>query len=440
MRRFVRHAILSALLAAAPHLAAAQQPAAIRLIRCAPHSNAACVEVAFGLTRAERAAAADDSANGIGGWGGVLGTTRLIGPAVQPLRSRTVDRRLLVWIDHGSAMSGDALDFTRAAVAGLLAGADSAGERVALAGFSAAEGTAAIHDAPWQSASDARRVLDTLQADAPRSNAGLVAALGEAAARSKATLRSDPDADVTTVIVSSGADPSAPPPVVRRHGRRIPAPAPQVDSLPTALDALSAAGARVWIVEVNAAAAPTIHDSTSWPVTLVHAAVNPNAIATVLAQALRESFDTRHLIFSVPLEGTSVLARTAARGTATWRAGTVGAIAQPLQWRPPLFALPAFQGVADSSLLTPAMREALLPGGIAEGNTLLIVLLLAIAVFAAWTLAPKLLWARAIAPEELPAQNMETTVHRPTLGREAAPRRPDDITHQTARRTALHRG
>lgn len=108
-------------------------------------------------------------------------------------------------------------------------------------------------------------------------------------------------------------------------------------------------------------------------------------------------------------------------------------------WRPPLIAMPAFRGVADSSLLAPAVREALIIGTVGDSDRPVIALLLATLLAFVWFAVRRLGWDEM---ELAPKREREATARTTIAGAaddEAPPRSPDDVTRQTARRTALRR-
>ena len=108
-------------------------------------------------------------------------------------------------------------------------------------------------------------------------------------------------------------------------------------------------------------------------------------------------------------------------------------------WRPPLIALPAFRGIADTAALSPAMREASLSGNVGSSNRPVIAVLLTVVLAFAWMLVARLGWRD---PEVTPARIHETATRAAGTAAalpEAAPRKPDEVTHVTARRTALRR-
>ena len=101
--------------------------------------------------------------------------------------------------------------------------------------------------------------------------------------------------------------------------------------------------------------------------------------------------------------------------------------------------MPTFQGIADSGALSPALREVLIAGGSGTERPL-IALVIAILALSVWLLVPRLAWIdrdeRGPAPREPAITRSDTLVGELV---ETAPRKPEDITHQTARRTAMHR-
>lgn len=142
--------------------------------------------------------------------------------------------------------------------------------------------------------------------------------------------------------------------------------------------------------------------------------------------------------FGAGADGVAGLARTATRraGTLTFPDGTRQV--ELLSWRPPLMAMPTFRGVADSASVSPALRDAILIGT-GGSNRPVIALLMAVILTFAWLLVVYL-GRRDAGPAA--ARERSTTTRTGAAGAagdEGAPRTPEEITKQTARRTALGR-
>ena len=143
-------------------------------------------------------------------------------------------------------------------------------------------------------------------------------------------------------------------------------------------------------------------------------------------------------VVGVGPDGIAGLGRGAVRRVIVQGVGADTVVAV-LSWRPPLIAMPAFRGVADSSRLAPAIRDALTIGTLGGSNRPVISLLLAILIGFVWLAVRRLGWDD---PEPVKAREREMTTRTTIAGSpddEAPPRRPEDVTRQTARRTALRR-
>jgi hypothetical protein len=151
--------------------------------------------------------------------------------------------------------------------------------------------------------------------------------------------------------------------------------------------------------------------------------------------------DQRELTFGIGAIGVSALARSAAFGSVELDVGADRATVARLTWRPPLVAMPTFQAVADPSALSPALREVLLLGAGGAGNRPVIALVMVLLVAGIWLVTQRLGW-RELAVAAPASRERSTTTRTGAMGamtEEGPPRKPEDITNQTARRTALRR-
>jgi hypothetical protein len=136
-------------------------------------------------------------------------------------------------------------------------------------------------------------------------------------------------------------------------------------------------------------------------------------------------------VLSADVGRRDVYAISADAATTLGRSSTAG-------WRPPLLALPAFRGVADSAALSPAMREAVLLGNFGS-NRPVIAVLLAVMLGFAWLLVIRLGWRDPLPVAARSHHSVTRTAPLASASEEADPRTPDEITQITARRTALRR-
>jgi hypothetical protein len=146
----------------------------------------------------------------------------------------------------------------------------------------------------------------------------------------------------------------------------------------------------------------------------------------------------RDFIFGISGGGVANLARATAVGSITIRLSRDTVARNAIDWRPPLIAMPAFQGVADSAMLSPAFREAMVVGMPGGGDRPMIAVLLLTVVGCGWVLLARLGWSEPVIPprERLPGSPPTFVAPPPPA---AEPRRPEEITNQTARHTALRR-
>jgi hypothetical protein len=147
-----------------------------------------------------------------------------------------------------------------------------------------------------------------------------------------------------------------------------------------------------------------------------------------------EAIGARRVVFDAGADGVAGLARTTMR-----RVTATGAPGIEMAWRPPLLAMPTFRGTADSASLSPALHEALLLGNGGGGNRELVALLIAVLLGFAWTLVFRL---GAHDADAAPARDRPTATRTgiaSASAEEAPPRGAEDVTQQTARRTALGR-
>ena len=136
----------------------------------------------------------------------------------------------------------------------------------------------------------------------------------------------------------------------------------------------------------------------------------------------------RMLVYGVPATAQATLARRS-RGFVLPALNDV-----PRAWRPPLVAMPPFEGIADSALVPPGMREQLSDSGTDMRQRILIGIPLLLVVLVAYLAIPRIVGPP---PEDAPASAVpvsargHTSALRPAT--EAPPRRPTDITKDGAR-------
>jgi hypothetical protein len=180
--------------------------------------------------------------------------------------------------------------------------------------------------------------------------------------------------------------------------------------------------------------------------------LDPNLLEQRLSVIRRQLSTSRELTFGLPVAVTAALARLPAQGVAQLHnpSGTV-TVSRGVRWQPPLFAAPAYQGVADSTRLPGSFRDLI---GVMEPPLFRqwpLVLLVPLWIMAV-VLIPRVLWAVPVAgPEPAPAAApplrspapapvaQKPAPVQPAGGlrrdvQEAPPRSPADVTAAAARR------
>lgn len=440
--------MMLALIAPAAGLAAqsADSITPLTLVRCAARIDVPCLQARVPLDSRGLALLSQlDSAGEAHAWTGDLAGRMLIGPAVTTPHDVTPPLRLLVLLDRSGSMIGEGIAYTRITLRSFIQGLDSGSVRVAIAGFESQDVHRLIAEAQFVSPAQAVEQLARLPTPDPRANTALYSALIAGAERVAAETSAAPGTQGAILLVTDGRNDVG-------HPRDDAGLLAGAAGLRAAASALDGAGQRIWIMGVGKGiAADTLRllVGTNGSVTL--ASLDPNMMAMRLAAVSRELRRSRELIFAMPAGTEATLARTAWRGIAAAWVGNQQVTARVLSWRPPLFALPAYRGVAAASALTPALREALATGSGGASVRWVMALFLALSGAAAWLLIPRLVWPRAadatapvadapeIAARKQPEQ-VEVAVPPDGSGlrrdvEEAAPRKPSDATLQSARRT-----
>jgi hypothetical protein len=413
-----------------PGAARAQvSPAKVKLVRCAEASVMPCASVTVELNRREGAVAAElnDSAADAA-WHGRLGGVPLAGAGVSWPRSVVRAKRLLVVVDRGAAMVGDRIALARVSLKAWLAALDTAGIRVAIAGFAASDTAHSIDAARFGSVPEAIAAIDQLPPPASRDSASVASAIARAVDRVDRELPagSAMDADVV-VIAADGGDLSA----------------TASANLATHWDdstRADAAARRIWVIAMGTAGTtgrgvPVAGSAVS----VLRIPTDPNALANALHRVGRELSRGRQLTFGLVATEAVALGRTAMTGNVELRQANAVLVDRRVSWRPPLVAVPVFQGVADSNALSPALKEILLVGGSTSMRSL-VALLMALLIVSAWLLLPRLGWTEEdiqVKRSHPSSVTRSDTVTGAVV--EIAPRKPEDITQQTARRTAMKR-
>ncbi len=363
----------------------------------------------------------------------MLGGARLIGPGVVSPSRVDPPVRLLVLLDRSGSMIGEGIAFTRLTLRSFIDGLDSATTRVAVAGFESRNVARGITASVFTAPADAARELDRLPSPDPRANTALYSALVEGLRHLAGAEATTPGSRGGILLVTDGRNDVD-------HPGDDAGLLSGADGLRQAADAAARSGDRIWIMGVgdnlSAAEIGTLAGERGSAATV---SLDPNAMAARLASISRELRGVRELTFGVGGGAAAALARAPWFGTAAaWKDGTP-VVTQTLVWRPPLYALPAYEGVADPASLPPELRDAASAGASAGGLRWLMALCFGVLGLVLWVVVPRYAWAgdampAPVAPaparraEAAPAASQATDLHGGIS--EAPPRKPTDVTQE----------
>jgi len=412
---------------------AADSAAPVRLVRCAAGRDLPCLTTRVVLRgRAAESVARLDSAAESHGWTGVLGGARLIGPAIAVPRHIEPPLRLLILLDRSGSMIGEGIAFTRLTLRSFIEGLDSATTRVAVAGFESRDVNGGIDAARFLPPREAARALDSLPVPDRQANTALYSALVHGVAHVASARRAAPGTQGAILLVTDGRNDVG-------HPRDDAGLLAGETGLRAAAAAAAESGSRIWIMGVgdnlSASEIETLAGSRGAATTV---SLDPNAMAARLNAIARELRGFRDLTFGVGGGAAAALARAPWMGTAAvWDAGKP-VLTQTLSWRPPLFALPAYEGVAAAASLPAELADVATAGIPASGMRWLMALFFGLVGAVLWLVAPRYAWARLPtagivvaeppAPRAKPASADTTGLRRDVT--EAPPRKPGDVTRE----------
>ena len=427
-------ALALALLSAAGGMVA-QEPVPVRLVRCVPGRDTPCLTARVALARGSAEALSGlDSAAESRAWTGVLGGARLIGPGVTVPRRIEPPLRLLVLLDRSGSMIGEGIAFTRITLRSFIEGLDSGTTRVAVAGFESRGVARGIDAARFLPPRDAARALDQLPAPDPQANTALYSALVDGVEHLASARAAAPGTQGAILLVTDGRNDVGHP---RDDAGLLAGP----DGLRQAAEAAARSGDGIWIMGVgenlSSAEIAALAGERGSATTV---SLDPNAMGARLAAIARELRGSRELTFGVGGGAAAALARAPWIGTAAAWSGGKPVVTQLLSWRPPLFALPAYEGVAEAASLPAELRDVG-TGGIAGGMRWLMALFFALSGGVLWLVVPRYAWVRqpmaGVVSAEAPAPRAKpaAAAAADTSGlrrdvEEAPPRRPGDITRE----------
>ena len=415
-----------------------------RLVRCSPAVDLPCVvsEIELSAREARLASKADTvlSRN----WTGRLAGLQLIGPVVRPLRATSTPFKLLILVDLSGSMRGEGVAFVRSAVRGFLSELPPVGVTVAVAPFESRNVVGRIASATYRSPSEAAAVLDALPPPDAAGNTALYDAVRSGVTSVDAAVRaSGADTRGGVLLITDGKNDVG--------GRRDDAGLLSgADGQRVAREAAEKSGNQLWIIgagDVDAAELRGLAGARSQPYII---ALSPVLLQQSLTSIAREISTARELVFGLSSGSRLRLARARVPGAIRFQAIPAGGefFDRLLAWRPPLIALPAFEGVADSSMIPSEVRSLVgVEGGDANRRWMLLLFCSLAGILFAGML-PRFGWSRPV----VPAIPDNVAVRAPASGaavvagiaakpaaaanrsglrgdvHEVAPRKPDEIT------------
>ncbi|MBB4637829.1 VWA domain-containing protein [Longimicrobium terrae] len=428
--RFRRMAMIAALLLCAGP-AAAQTADAVevadtmppRLVRCVEGRGLPCLQSTVVFRPGE---GAPDSA----GWAGRLGPLGLRAPAVRasaPAEPVT----LLVLVDVSGSMAGGGMQAARSALRGFLGALPANAVRVGVAPFSSTQVQGRIRQARFGPPAEAAKQVDYLPV--PAGNTGLYTSIVtglEVLERERGARALLVITDGRNDVAGAGDDPGL---LAGPAGQRSTTERVRAGGIPVYLVGF---GTGVDANELRLLASSAGRDFT--------VPEDPVALARVFARVGGQLGATRELTWVLPVANRGWLARGALPYGA-WSVPQEGGVRRDARWVPPLYALPAFQGVADSAA---AAGWALQGDAGTAWRRAVILLSLAGVLAILWIGVPRWTWAVADAgpvpaprPRTIPLPGRGAPEPAAPGGlrtdlRDAPPRRPTDATANAARRVA----
>jgi Mg-chelatase subunit ChlD len=327
-------------------------PVASRLVRCVKGSDVPCLIVRLELGQQEARITTHGDTVPSHTWTARLAGTRLVGPAVRAIQETSAPFKLMVLVDLSGSMRGEGVAFVRSALRSFLTELPQTGVEVAIAPFESRRVVEQIAGARAVPPREAIAVLEALPPPDPAGNTALYSAVREGIAWVDRAVRADKGAARGGLIVVTDGrndvsgrrdDPGL---LTGEAGRR------------AAQQAIDASGRQLWIIgagNVDPQELRALAGAQGEPYII---ALNPILLSQSLTSIAQEISTVRELSFGLSTGSRLRLARARTLGAIRYRAtgGAEVGFTRLLGWRPPLLALPAFEGSADSASLPAEVR------------------------------------------------------------------------------------
>lgn len=442
-------ATFAAALALFAATAAAQRAAIgppLDIVRCAESSDVPCVRATIPLHPDQARALADTSA--AAEWVGEIANVSLRGGIARSTSTLAHPLTLLVLVDISGSMKGAGIELTRSALRTFISELPRSSVRIAVAPFASRNLAPQIRAASFTDPQAALAQVDALPQ--PEGNTGLYSAIEIGSEVVRGAVQNGPaDGWGALLVITDGRNDvraSDDPGLLSGAAGR-----------DAAVNAVASSGSYVWLVGIGGE--PDGQELRALAGThgeryLV--AEDPLLLHRVFTGIRDALFTTRALTYPAPIWARTRLARgifplTVSRGDGRGccSATVVG------RWTPPLYALPAFEGVADSGSVTAASVTALEIGEQKIALNVLVFAFFAVLALVLWFVLPRLMWPDEVGTMETPAKAVASAAAPSPAAKAAAvtaapdasasgvrrgvtevpPRRPTEVTATMVRRT-----
>ncbi|MBK5189292.1 MAG: VWA domain-containing protein [Gemmatimonadaceae bacterium] len=400
----------------------------VSMVRCTDSSDVPCLRATVPL-RPEEARAATDSASE---WRGKIAGVALNDGIARSTASLAHPLTLLVLVDISGSMKGQGIELTRSALRTFISELPRGSVRVAVAPFASRRLAPQIRAATFTDPQSALAQVDALPQ--PEGNTGLYSAVEIGSEVVKGALQNAPaDAWGALLVITDGRndvragdDPGL---LSGAAGRD------------AAVNAVASSGSYVWLVGIGDA--PDGADLQALAGThgeryLV--AEDPLLLHRVFTGIRDALFTTRALTYPAPAWARTRLARgifpmTVSRGDGR---GCCAAVVAG-RWTPPLYALPAFSGVADSGTATAQAITSFEQSEARVGSNVLVFAFFALVALILWFVLPRMLWPdESVAMAGPPAAKLADSVAAAAPAARAAPK--SAVPEQSASAGGVRRG
>jgi Mg-chelatase subunit ChlD len=419
----------------------------VEIVRCAESSDVPCVRATIPLRPDEARALADTT--GAAEWLGEIANVPLRSGTARTTSTLAHPLTLLVLVDISGSMKGAGIELTRSALRTFISELPRSSVRIAVAPFASKNLAPQIRKVAFTDPQTALSQVDALPQ--PEGNTGLYSAIEIGSEVVRGAVQNGPsDGWGALLVITDGRND-----VRSSDDPGLLAGAAGRDA---AVNAVASSGSYVWLVgiggEPDGGELQALAGSHGERYLVAEDPLLLHRVFTGIRDAL---FTTRALTYPAPVWARSRLARgvfplTVSRGDGRGccTATVVG------KWTPPLFALPAFEGIADSGSVTAAGLTALEVSEQKVAQNVLVFAFFALLALVLWFVLPGLMWpdesgavtapakeaASMSAPSPAPGAAATAAAPDAPIGAvrrgvtEVPPRRPTEVTATMARRTA----